>query len=176
MAPRALGLGATQIVFVVMTGLASGLAIGSISAFNYAFALLQIPIGVIGVPLATVLLPSLSREAALGGTEAFRRLLVGGLGMLAWVMIAITALGIVVAWDVVRVLYGFAHLGPAGPRLDRGQPRGVHGRPHGALADRRPGAGLLRAARTRRRPVVAALVAVAVNIVVGDRCSSGRSA
>ncbi len=109
-APRALGLGATQIVFVVMTGLASGLAIGSVSAFNYAFALLQIPIGVIGVPLGTVLLPSLSREAAIGGDDAFRRLLLRGLGMLAYVMIAMAAVGVVVASDVVRLLYHFAGL------------------------------------------------------------------
>ena len=110
MGPRALGLGATQIVFVVMTGLGTLLPIGSIAAFNYAFALLQIPIGVIGVPLGTVLLPSLSREAAIGGIDAFRRLLVRGLSMLAFVMIAITALGVVVSSDVVQLLYGFSHL------------------------------------------------------------------
>ena len=79
MAPRALGLGATQVVFLVLTGLASTLAEGSIAVFNFAFAVLQIPIGVIGVPLGVVLLPSLSREAATGGMEAFRRLLVRGL-------------------------------------------------------------------------------------------------
>ena len=78
MAPRALGLGATQIVFLVMTGLASTLAEGSIAVFNFAFAVLQIPIGVIGVPLGVVMLPSLSREAATGGMDAFRRLLVRG--------------------------------------------------------------------------------------------------
>ncbi len=66
MVPRAIGLGATQIVFVVMTSLASTLGAGAISVFNFSFALLQIPIGVIGVPLGIVLLPSLSREAALG--------------------------------------------------------------------------------------------------------------
>ena len=88
------------------------LVIGSIAAFNYAQALLQIPIGVIGVPLGTVLLPSLSRAAATGGGEDFRRLVARGLGMLAWVMIAIAALGVVVAPDVVRVLYRFASLQP----------------------------------------------------------------
>jgi putative peptidoglycan lipid II flippase len=111
MAPRAVGLGATQIVFLVMTSLASTLEPGSISVFNFAFALLQIPIGVIGVPLGVVLLPSLSREAALGATDAFRRLLVRGLAMLAWVMIAIAALGIVVSSDVVRLLFDYGSIG-----------------------------------------------------------------
>ena len=166
MAPRALGLGATQIVFVVMTGLASGLAIGSISAFNYAFALLQIPIGVIGVPLGTVLLPSLSREAALGGGEVFRRLLLRGLGMLAYVMIAITALGFVVSSDVVRVLYHFASLDAQ-----------ILGWTSVTLAVFMVGltahsliavlARAFYALQDTATPVVAALIAVAVNIVVG---------
>ena len=41
--------------------------------FNFAFAMLQIPIGVIGVPLGIVLLPSLAREAATGAMAAFAR-------------------------------------------------------------------------------------------------------
>jgi putative peptidoglycan lipid II flippase len=111
MAPRAIGLGATQVVFLVMTSLATTLGDNALVVFNFAFSLLQIPIGVIGVPLGVVLLPSLAREAATGGMEAFRRLLVRGLSILAYVMIGIAALGIVVARDVVRLLFGFAHIG-----------------------------------------------------------------
>ena len=43
--------------------------------FNFAFALLQIPLGIIGVPLGIVVLPSLSREAAVGREPAFASLL-----------------------------------------------------------------------------------------------------
>ncbi len=64
MAPRAIGLGASQITFVVVTALATTLGVGAVTAFTIAFTLLQIPIGVIGVPLGVVLFPSLSREAA----------------------------------------------------------------------------------------------------------------
>jgi len=113
MGPRTVGLGATQIVFLVVTALATGLPAGSVTAFNLAFALLQIPIGVIGVPLGTVLLPSLSREAATGDRAAFHRLLVRGLSLLAYVMIAISALGIPVAADVVRGAYGPGRLDAA---------------------------------------------------------------
>ncbi|MDP2350709.1 MAG: murein biosynthesis integral membrane protein MurJ [Chloroflexota bacterium] len=107
MAPRALGLGATQVVFVVMINLASTLAEGSIASFTFAFAMLQIPFGVIGVPLGVVLLPSLAREAATGDTEAFRRLLVRGLRLLAYVMVAIAALGFVLADDVTHLLFDY---------------------------------------------------------------------
>jgi len=110
MAPRAIGLGATQLVFLVMTSLATTQGDRALAVFNFAFILLQIPIGVIGVPLGVVLLPSLSREAATGGMVAFRRLLVRGLSILAYVMIGIALLGIVVSEDVVRILFGVAHI------------------------------------------------------------------
>ncbi len=71
MAPRAIGLGVTQITFIVVTALASTLGNGAVSDFNFAFAMLQIPLGIIGVPLGIVVLPSLSREAAIGREDAF---------------------------------------------------------------------------------------------------------
>ncbi len=166
MAPRALGLGATQIVFLVMTSLASSLESGSISVFNFAFAVLQIPIGVIGVPLGVVLLPSLAREAATGGTEAFRRLLVRGLGMLAYVMIAIAALGIVVSGDVVRLLFHYGTI--TDDVLDRTSITlavflvGLTA--HSLIAVL---ARAFYAQQDTATPVGAALVAVVVNIVVG---------
>jgi len=66
MAPRAVGLGATQLTFIVVTAVASTFAVGSVTAFNNAFLLLGIPLGVIGVPLGIVVLPTLSRDAAAG--------------------------------------------------------------------------------------------------------------
>ena len=108
MLPRAIGLGATQIVFVVLTSLATTLGDEALPVFNFAFAVLQIPIGVIGVPLGVVLLPSLARQAATSVTEVFTRLLVRGLAILVFVMVGIAALGIVVSEDVVRILFGVA--------------------------------------------------------------------
>jgi putative peptidoglycan lipid II flippase len=166
MGPRTLGLGATQIVFLVMTALATSLPTGSVTAFNLAFALLQIPIGVIGVPLGTVLLPSLSREAATGDAAAFRRLLVRGLGLLGYVMLAITALGIPVAGDVVREAYGPGHYSPE-----------VMGWVAVTLAVFMLGltahsliavlARAFYALQDTATPVVAGIIAVAANIVLG---------
>jgi putative peptidoglycan lipid II flippase len=164
MAPRALGLGATQVVFLVMTSLASTLAAGSIAIFNFAFAILQIPIGVIGVPLGVVLLPSLSRQAATGGLDAFRHLLVRGLSMLAWVMLAITALGIALSQDTVELLFGFVGVGQAA--LDQTAATlaiflvGLTA--HSLIAVL---ARAFYALQDTATPVLAALVAVGVNIV-----------
>ena len=106
MAPRAIGLGVTQITFIVVTALASLLGNGAVSDFNFAFAVLQIPLGIIGVPLGIVLLPSLSRDAAIGREGAFAGLLTRALRLLAYVMIPIAVLTAIVRQPVVEILFG----------------------------------------------------------------------
>ena len=113
MAPRAIGLGATQITFVVVTSIASNLGDGAISAFNIAFTLLQIPIGVIGVPLGVVVFPALSREAALGRAEEFAALLSRAVRLLLFVMLPITGIGIVLRREVTELLFGYGRFDAA---------------------------------------------------------------
>lgn len=111
MVPRAFGLGAGQITFVVVTALASTLAVGAVADFNIAFTLLQIPIGVIGVPLGIVLLPSLSRDAAVGRETEFAQLLTRALRLLLFVMIPIAGLAAVLRRELVDVLFGGGRFG-----------------------------------------------------------------
>jgi putative peptidoglycan lipid II flippase len=85
MGPRVLGLSATQITFVVMTSLATGVGVGAVSAFTLAYAVLQIPMGVIGVPLGIVIFPSLSRQLAIGETEGYLELVARSLRILIFV-------------------------------------------------------------------------------------------
>ena len=106
MAPRAIGLGVTQITFIVVTALASLLGDGAVSDFNLAFAVLQIPLGIIGVPLGIVVLPSLSRDAAVGREGAFASLLTRALRLLLYVMIPIAVLTAVVRRPLVEILFG----------------------------------------------------------------------
>ena len=106
MAPRAIGLGATQITFIVVTALASLLGDGAVSDFNFAFALLQIPLGIIGVPLGIVVLPTLARDAAVGHEEKFASLLTRALRLLIYVMVPIAVLTAVVRQPVVDALFG----------------------------------------------------------------------
>jgi putative peptidoglycan lipid II flippase len=113
MAPRAIGLGATQITFVVVTSIASTLGTGAITAFNIAFTLLQIPIGVIGVPLGVVVFPALSREAALGRAEEFAALLSRAIRLLLFVMLPLTGIGIVLRREVTELLFGYGRFDAA---------------------------------------------------------------
>jgi putative peptidoglycan lipid II flippase len=110
MAPRAIGLGAVQITFVVVTAVASTLGTGSVTAFNNAFLLLQIPLGVIGVPLGIVLLPTLSRDAAAGRPEEFAGRVARALRLLVFVMVPIAGLGIVLRNETSALLFGHGQI------------------------------------------------------------------
>ncbi len=65
--PAAAGAGAVQINLVVSTALAGALlAEGSISYIYYADRLNQLPLGMIGIGLGTILLPTISRLLGAG--------------------------------------------------------------------------------------------------------------
>ena len=64
MVPATLGLASTQINIFVNTLIASLLPQGSVSYLNYSFRLMQFPIGVFGVAVATVTFPIVSAFAA----------------------------------------------------------------------------------------------------------------
>jgi putative peptidoglycan lipid II flippase len=107
MAPRALGLGANQITFMVATMLATGVGLGAVTSYNVAWTVMQIPLGVIGFPLGVVLLPSLSRAVAAGSVREFGRLIVRSVRLLLWVMLFVTAIGIVLRRQVVTLLFDY---------------------------------------------------------------------
>jgi putative peptidoglycan lipid II flippase len=106
MVPRAIGLGANQIVFMVATMLASGVGQGAVTDYNVAMTLMLIPLGTISFPLALVLLPTLSRAVASGSTKEFGRLVLGSMRLIAWIMFFITAIGIVLRRQGVTLLFG----------------------------------------------------------------------
>ena len=64
MVPAVVGLSATQINIFINTNFASSLQQGSVSWLNYAFRLVQFPIGVFGVAVSVATLPVISRYAA----------------------------------------------------------------------------------------------------------------
>jgi putative peptidoglycan lipid II flippase len=105
MGPRAFGLGAGQITFVVVTSLASTLGTGAITAYNAAFTLLQIPIGLVGVPLGVVVFPSLSRDAAIGHERSYVDLVTRGLRLLLYVMIPIAGVGAILRRQIASILF-----------------------------------------------------------------------
>lgn len=64
MVPAVIGLSATQINIFINTHFASSCAEGSISWLNYAFRMVQFPIGVFGVALSIATLPLIAKYAS----------------------------------------------------------------------------------------------------------------
>ena len=75
MLPAIFGSSVSQINMLVNTVLASFLITGSVSWLYYSDRLMEFPLGVFGIALATVILPSLSREHAAESPETFSRML-----------------------------------------------------------------------------------------------------
>lgn len=73
MLPALFGVSVTQINLLVDTLLASFLVSGSISWLYYSDRLVEFPLGVFGIALATVLLPNLSKSHAAGKVETFSK-------------------------------------------------------------------------------------------------------
>lgn len=166
MAPRAVGLGVSQLTFIVATTLASGLAAGSITALNVAWTILQIPIGVIGVPLGVVVFPSLARELALGSVGQFRALLNRSLRLIVFAMVPLMALGIVLRREVVTLLFAYGRFDEAAIGLTSDTLTyfflGLVAHSLIAILARAFYAG-----KDTRTPVVAAILAVVVNVSIG---------
>jgi putative peptidoglycan lipid II flippase len=106
MLPRAIGLGASQITFVVNVALATFVGVGAVTAYTYAFTTLQIPLGVVGFPLGIVLLPPMSRALATGDAADFGRMVTAALRLVLWTTIFFALVGIVVRNQTVETLYG----------------------------------------------------------------------
>jgi putative peptidoglycan lipid II flippase len=71
--PAVLGSAGTQIAVLADTIIASFLAAGAVSALYYADRINQLPIGVIGIAVGTVLLPEMARRIAQGDETGARR-------------------------------------------------------------------------------------------------------
>ncbi|MBI5559523.1 MAG: murein biosynthesis integral membrane protein MurJ [Deltaproteobacteria bacterium] len=72
MLPAVIGLSATQINIFINTRFASSCVEGSVSWLNYAFRLVQLPIGVFGVAISIASLPLISRYAAARDVDKMR--------------------------------------------------------------------------------------------------------
>ncbi|MGQ0811071.1 MAG: murein biosynthesis integral membrane protein MurJ [Nitrospiraceae bacterium] len=86
MVPSLLGLSVTQINITVSTILSSFFEGGPTYLF-YGMRLIQFPLGIFGVALATAILPTLSAQAARGALEELRTTLGFGLRMIGFIIV-----------------------------------------------------------------------------------------
>lgn len=105
--PAVIAGSAVQVNVLLNTIFASHLEMkdGPVSWLNYAFRLMQLPLGVFGVAVATVTLPVLSRVATDGITEKFRSVLGAGNRLVLFLTLP-SAVGLfVLAEPIVSLLY-----------------------------------------------------------------------
>lgn len=79
MGPAIFGVSVSQISLIINTVFASLLVAGSVSWMYYADRLMELPAGVLGVALGTILLPALAKTYAGSDREEYSRLLDWGL-------------------------------------------------------------------------------------------------
>ncbi len=166
MGPRVLGLSSSQITMVVMTSLATGVGLGAVTAFTIAFALYQIPMGVIGIPLGIVIFPSMSRELAVGRTGSYLELVARAVRILLFVMFPIAAIGIALRLPAVDLLLGYGRFDADAVQLTSETLvpflLGLTG--HAVIGVL---ARAFYARQDTRTPVLAAILAVVVNTTLG---------
>lgn len=105
MVPSIVGSSVAQISLVINTIFASFLVSGSVSWLYYADRLMELPSGVIGAALGTILLPSLSKHAAAQDEKEFSALLDWGL-RLCLLLILPAALGLaMLSFPLVATLF-----------------------------------------------------------------------
>ncbi|MBI2216537.1 MAG: murein biosynthesis integral membrane protein MurJ [Candidatus Rokubacteria bacterium] len=103
--PSVFGLAAVQVTVFVNTLLASLLAPGSISFLYYADRVMEFPLGVFGIALASASLPTMSRQAAAGDTRGIADTLNFALRLSFWISVPASVGLVVLRTPITRVLF-----------------------------------------------------------------------
>ncbi|MFZ4540680.1 MAG: murein biosynthesis integral membrane protein MurJ [Rickettsiales bacterium] len=104
MAPAALGSGVQQLNLLIDVIIASHIP-GAVSYLYYADRITELPIGMIGVAVGTVLLPMLSKQIRSGNIAEARTSMNRALELVLLFGLPATAALMVIAEPVIRVLY-----------------------------------------------------------------------
>jgi putative peptidoglycan lipid II flippase len=110
--PAVFGLAAVQVMVFVNTLLASLLPVGSISFLYYADRVMEFPLGIFGIALASASLPAMARQAAARDTAGVAATLNFALRLAAYVSIPATVGLVLLSTPITRVLFQRGRFGP----------------------------------------------------------------
>jgi putative peptidoglycan lipid II flippase len=111
MAPAAFGVSVSQVSLLINQVFASFLATGSVSWLYYADRLMELPAGVLGVALGTILLPSLSKYHAQANPAEYSRLLDWGLRLTVLLAVPSAVALAVLALPLIASLFHYGRFG-----------------------------------------------------------------
>ncbi|MCH8948931.1 MAG: murein biosynthesis integral membrane protein MurJ [Chloroflexi bacterium] len=104
MAPRVLGLAAFQFNLLIAIFFASRISDEAISAVNYAWLVLMMPLGLFGMAISTAVFPTMAEQAA-GDRDALRRTLEQSLRMILFLTIPAGLALMVLSGPLVALLF-----------------------------------------------------------------------
>jgi len=107
--PVAIGLAGPRINVLVNTILVTPLKQGSVSWLNYAYRLMQLPLGLFGVAVGTVTLQSLSRLVVVNDTAAVRSRLFDSMKMALFLTVPTSILIAFLSQPLTRIIYQRGH-------------------------------------------------------------------
>ncbi|HEX6156554.1 MAG TPA: murein biosynthesis integral membrane protein MurJ, partial [Burkholderiales bacterium] len=111
MLPAAFGVSVSQVSLLLNQIFASFLPTGSVSWLYYADRLMELPAGVLGVAVGTILLPSLSRYHASANQAEYSRLLDWGLRITVLLAVPSAVALAVLALPLVTMLFQYGRFG-----------------------------------------------------------------
>jgi putative peptidoglycan lipid II flippase len=111
--PAVFGLAAVQVMVFVNTLLGSLLPAGSISYLYYADRVMEFPLGVFGIALASASLPVMARQAAAGDKREVAATLTFALRLALYISLPATVGLVALRAPIVRVLFERGRFGPA---------------------------------------------------------------
>jgi putative peptidoglycan lipid II flippase len=117
MLPAAFGVSASQVSLLINQIFASYLATGSVSWLYYADRLMELPAGVLGVALGTILLPSLSRYHAQADAAEYGKLLDWGLRLTLLLALPAAAALAMIAQPLIVTLFQYGRFSEADVRM-----------------------------------------------------------
>ncbi len=106
MVPRTLTLAVSQLNFVAITILASGLAAGSLAIFNLAYNIWSFPLGIFAASLATAAFPTLAQSVSSKDWSSFAKNFSATFRQILFLIVPASALFIVLRAQIVRVVLG----------------------------------------------------------------------
>jgi len=109
MGPGTIGLAATQVNIFVNTLLATSQGTGAVSWLTFGFRLMYLPIGLVGVSIATAVLPAVSRHAAADEMGEVRHTVARGLALMLMLNVPATFGLITLATPIVQLLFQRGH-------------------------------------------------------------------
>ena len=110
MIPALFGVSVSQINLMLDTVLASFLPTGSVSWLYYAERLSELPLGVFGIAIATVILPGLSREFATESDTEYRHTLDWAVAMICMVALPAAAALMLLGEPILVTLFQYGQM------------------------------------------------------------------